>query len=76
MLSHRAEVVVSKKDTEFVFLRSRCELAQAVVGQLRCSGLQELLRDQTCQRHRVREPWVTSKPTIGKKQNTSKGLGV
>lgn len=54
MLSHRAKVVVSKKDTKFIFLSSCCELTQAVVGQLSCRGLQELLRNQACQNAQTR----------------------
>lgn len=54
VLSHRAKVVVSKEDTKFTLLGSRCELAQAVVGQLGCSGLQELLGNQACQNEETR----------------------
>lgn len=54
VLSHRAKVVVSKKDAKLVFLGSGCELAQAMVSQLSCGGLQELLRNQACHKAQTR----------------------
>lgn len=53
MLSHSAEVVVSEEDTELALLGGRRQLAQAVVGQLGRSGLQELLGDQACTGHKM-----------------------
>jgi hypothetical protein len=68
VLSHSAKVVVSEKDTKFTLLGSCRKLTQAMVGQLCCGGLQELLCNQACQKAQGGDAWLKSKVHDRKKQ--------